>query len=294
MITFTQLGQLGRLGNQLFQYAALKSIGLKRGYEIKIPNPAEIHWQGQDCLLNHFNLECEFLEPADLPKIHGSFMEPTVNRFYPVVFNISDNTDLYGFFQNYRYFKDIETQIKKEFELSKEITDEASQFFQLIVDSQNSDDEIVSVHIRRGDNTDGTNPEYSNFYGENDVLTKESHFGQYFYKALEQFADKKVKYLVFSGGSRKGDNSNLTDIEWCKKNFNGDNIYYSEGNSDLVDFSIMSMCHHNITCHMTSFGWWAALLNKNPNKRVIAPRSYTVPDDMRYHSRFYPETWEII
>ena len=34
MITFAQLGKYGRLGNQLFQYAALKSLGIKNGYEV--------------------------------------------------------------------------------------------------------------------------------------------------------------------------------------------------------------------------------------------------------------------
>ena len=42
MITFAQLGRYGRLGNQLFQYAMLKSVSLATGYEMKIPNPNEI------------------------------------------------------------------------------------------------------------------------------------------------------------------------------------------------------------------------------------------------------------
>jgi hypothetical protein len=45
---------------------------------------------------------------------------------------------------------------------------------------------------------------------------------------------------------------------------------------------------------MTSFGWWAALLNKNPDKIVIAPKGYSVPDDGRAHNGFYPPSWRII
>jgi len=34
MITFLELGKLGRLGNQLFQYSALKSLALRNGYNV--------------------------------------------------------------------------------------------------------------------------------------------------------------------------------------------------------------------------------------------------------------------
>ncbi len=60
MITFYELGQLGRLGNQLFQYAALKSLGLEKGYEVMIPNPSTRTWHGQECRLNNFNIKSSY------------------------------------------------------------------------------------------------------------------------------------------------------------------------------------------------------------------------------------------
>tara|TARA_R100000808_G_C2152167_1_gene161494 strand:- start:2216 stop:3109 length:894 start_codon:yes stop_codon:yes gene_type:complete len=294
MLSFIELGRLGRLGNQLFQYAALRGAGVKTGYEIKIPEPARRHWQGQDCLLGEFNLEVDYLQDADMQLLTHRYVEPTANHFHPRTFELSDGTDLYGFFQSYRYFAHCEEQIRREFQLPQQICDEAATQLTKVRESGDRDAEVVSVHMRRGDNTDGTNPEYVNFYGQNDVLTPESDYGRYFYKALEMFEGKRVKYLVFSGGSRRGGDGNLTDIEWCKKNFNGDNVYYAEGNRDLVDFSLMSQCHHNIACHMTSFGWWAAFLNNNPGKIVVTPENYTVPDDGRQHYGFYPPSWRTI
>ena len=38
MIGFNQIGKLGRLGNQMFQYATLKSIASKHGYKFTIPD----------------------------------------------------------------------------------------------------------------------------------------------------------------------------------------------------------------------------------------------------------------
>jgi len=37
MITFSRLGRYGQLGNQMFQYATLKAISLKRGHVLKLP-----------------------------------------------------------------------------------------------------------------------------------------------------------------------------------------------------------------------------------------------------------------
>ena len=37
MIGFDHLGNLGRLGNQMFEYAALRGIGKEHGYDICIP-----------------------------------------------------------------------------------------------------------------------------------------------------------------------------------------------------------------------------------------------------------------
>ena len=75
MITFLELGRYGRLGNQLFQYAMLKSVSLARGYEIKVPNLDEQEWHGQKCLLNMFNIKCDYLTDKDKSSIQRNFVE---------------------------------------------------------------------------------------------------------------------------------------------------------------------------------------------------------------------------
>jgi hypothetical protein len=292
MITFSHLGRLGRLGNQLFQYAALKSVALNRGLRVKIPNPHNLKWHGQECPLHYFSLECEYLTDEDMREIKYQFREPDHTKFFPEIFTIPSKTDLFGYFQNYQYFALHEDQIRKEFTLKEQVCEEARCYIQELRNMDNADAEIVSVHMRRGDNTDGENPENINFYGNGDILTRGSEYGNYLYRAVDHFSNQDVKFLVFSGGSRKI--GNQLDIEWCKSNFGGDNVYYCEGNEDIVDFEIMRQCDHNITCHMTSFGWWAAFLNDNSNKIVIAPKNYTVPDDGRGQRGFYPPDWRVI
>ncbi len=74
------------------------------------------------------------------------------------------------------------------------------------------------------------------------------------------------------------------DIEWCKHNLTAETIghietekgfddlciQFSENRTEMEDFYLMSKCAHNIIAN-SSFSWWAAYLNENPNNLVISP-----------------------
>ena len=160
MITFTELGSFGRLGNQLFQYAMLKSVSLETGYEIKIPNPDEIVYQNQRCLLNLFNISCDYLQDKDKSNIRVAFLEKDHTVFYPQVFNIPDFVNFHGYFQSYQYFKKYQKEIREEFRLKGDLESFGRDYVNSL---KTNNEKIVSVHIRRGDNSDGTNPESLNY-----------------------------------------------------------------------------------------------------------------------------------
>ena len=71
-------------------------------------------------------------------------------------------------------------------------------------------------------------------------------------------------FLLFTGGSREGDD-NKKDVSWLKDNLKGSNFFYSGVKTTLEDFALIKNCDHNIMSHSSSFGWWAAYLNDNPN-----------------------------
>ena len=128
MITFTQLGKLGRFGNQLFQYSMVKSVALESGRQLKIPNPEHTVWQNQKSYLSYYDLDVDFLTSEDIRKIQYRFIEQDHANFYPEVFSTPDNIDFYGYFQNYRYFSKYLTNLKKEFVMKDEISDKAAEY----------------------------------------------------------------------------------------------------------------------------------------------------------------------
>jgi hypothetical protein len=82
------------------------------------------------------------------------------------------------------------------------------------------------------------------------------------------------------------------DIDWAIENFNeldGNLIFVK--NKDLTDIEellLMSSCKHNIIANST-FSWWAAWLNKNDEKKVIAPDPWF--DKEPYDRDLIPKSW---
>ena len=130
----------------------------------------------------------------------------------------------------------------------------------------NTPNEICSIHVRRGD-----------------YLTKPNiHPTQtinYYMDAVKLMSPNTL-FLVFSD-----------DIGWCKDNFKDfTNIVFIEGNSDYEDLLLMSLCDNNIICN-SSFSWWAAWLNQNPNKKVVAPKLWFGSGLNHNTKDITPENW---
>jgi hypothetical protein len=269
MVTSIDIGENGRLGNQLFQYAAVKALALENNYDCVLPDLSKKTWHGQDCLLSNFNLECSF---SDNINYSSNYIEPSIENFDPDFFNLSDNTNISGFFQNVKYFEKFNKQICKELTLKDSIQLEAKK----ILDnyrSQYPGFEFVSLHIRRGD-TITVNVDYGKrMFGKDPAkLETDSVWCQYFLNAKDIFADRDVKFLIFTGGNR--DNKDVSDLEWVNTNFPGKNYILATTEDPLLDFSLISQCDHNILSHVTSFGWWASYINTNQNKIMVAPQDY--------------------
>jgi hypothetical protein len=299
MITFLKLGKLGRLGNQLFQYAALRSIGLKLNHQIGFLNVDKFTYHNQKNLLKNFSIPKKFFGKAKFYHFltQKKYIEKNPLFVSKNFYQIQDGTDIEGYFQSIYYFKDSIDIIKKELTPKGKYIYEAKNKIRKIKEKLPKY-QIISLHLRRGDNQDlkirNNAPSLLMSYGKNDDFDKNSFYGKYFIKAKSLFKNKKVKFLIFTGGARI-DSKYDQDINWVRKNFKGEEYIFLDPQSSFEDFCLISECDHNIMSHASSFGWWAAFLNNNPKAKVVAPKIYNLSNpNIKNRYMFYPKKWIIV
>ena len=146
MLAVNYLGQLGRLANQMFQYASLRGIAAARGYDFGIP-PSDF----KDEWTNHQLLEV--FELSNLPEKNIKYLDggfaPVVNEkhfeFDEALFNQCPNeVSLFGFFQSEKYFKHIKDSLKEDFTFRDHILEPCTEIAE-------SFENPVALHVRRTD-----------------------------------------------------------------------------------------------------------------------------------------------
>ena len=105
MLTFNNLGNLGRLANQMFQYASLKGIARKHGYEYCIP-PLEVFGQNDPLVraseLNIYNV-FDIGKNNTINIIRNPMLQERMHEFDEELFNsCPDNIDLFGYYQSHQ------------------------------------------------------------------------------------------------------------------------------------------------------------------------------------------------
>ena len=116
MIGYNRLGTNGRLGNQMFQYAALKGIASWRGYEYCIP-PADHPTYADYALFEAFKME-----GVKTGIVSGPTVMEQGSAFDYNLFDVCKNDiNLEGFFQTEKYFQHIASQVRKDFTFKDEI-----------------------------------------------------------------------------------------------------------------------------------------------------------------------------
>ena len=137
-VSFNGLGNEGRLGNQMFQYAFMRGMSKKHGYDFMIPH------ESADRYDNYGLFECFELE--DCKTGEGSY--PTL-ECRDTAFNqkfldeCTDNTNYSGVFQTEKYFANATEELRKDFTFHKEILDPCQEFIDNVGD-------VIFLHVRRG------------------------------------------------------------------------------------------------------------------------------------------------
>ena len=242
------------LGNQMFQIAAALSFSEENKIKAIFP----------DLKLKKFgNYKENIFNKLDTTNYKE---DQILYEYYEPGFDYSKipsykNIRIHGYFQSEKYFKSNKELIVKTFEPNKDIKKYINQKYKNILDNS------VSCHVRIGD--------FKKLEDHHPLLIKTN----YYKTALQKFENKNI--LVFSD-----------DIASCKKEeiFKKDNVYFIEGETDIVDLYLMSKCKDNIIANST-FSWWGAWLNNNEDKKVYAPLNWFGPSKKVEDKDILPSSW---
>ena len=284
---------IGGLGNQLFQYAVGRYLAEKNESELKIDISEFKTYKLHKYSLWAFNIQENCASPNEVialtvrkQGIAEGFLRRMLRRpavlpnsyireknfsFEPDILNLQDGIYLEGYWQSQKYFLDIDSIIRKEFIVktlqtgkNKELSDQISSC------------ESVSYHVRRGDYV--SNPDTNRVSGICSL--------DYYNLSVKYIAERvnNPSFFIFTD-----------EPEWAHENVNLPYatiiVDWNNADKNYEDLRLMNQCKHNIIANST-FSWWAAWLNQNPDKIVIAPKRWFADEKMNSQTQnLIPEAW---
>jgi len=245
----------GGLGNQMFQWAATYSAAKKYSTDYFFDLS---YFRKEKSKSTRWNLQITKFQNVDVSEsiapCHLPIREDRGNFG-----EIENNTFLSGYWQSEKYFLDCSDEIRSKFHFDRNTIKYVMKKYPDIRGNS------LSIHVRRGD--------YLWLQEIHPVLTVE-----YFKRAYDMIGDATSSVFIFSD-----------DISWCEENLKFDNAIFV--NEDLMtDLCMISLCKNNIVSN-SSYSWWGAWLNTNPEKKVIAPKTWLGRKSNYNQEHIVPSNW---
>lgn len=280
---------MGGLGNQMFQYAFGRALGIHLKQKIFYDKswfyqdfvgttPRELKLEAFNLSLPYTKLENPLLKTKIGRHIKSALQNIGLISKYIKVdeetlvlneLNSGKNFYFEGYWQNPEYFEGIRETILKDFSFSELKNPEDAN-----LQNQISTSESVAVHIRRGDYIN--NPTTNQFHG--------TCSSEYYKKATEHIASKveNTRFFLFTD-----------DPDFVKTNFGflPDSTLVSDNQrSEIDELNLMHLCKHFIVAN-SSFSWWGAWLSQTPEKIVIAPKQWYKNSEANEKCKIVPKNW---
>jgi hypothetical protein len=244
------IGKNGRLGNQMFQFAALKGIARNRNFDYILPPSKDNNEYEEHRLLTLFEMKDVPVDTTTnteiVRQLEFTFDEDLFN-------NCKDGIDLFGHFQTENFFAHIREELLRDFTFKN--SDAMSV----------PEGDYVAIHVRRGDYL-----RHPNFHPACD--------SKYYKEAMSKFK-QGTKFVVLSD-----------DLEWCREQDFFAGCEFWQGTDLAHDMYVMTKAKHNIIANST-FSWWGAWLNDNPNKIVVAPQKWFGSEANHNTKDVIPDSW---
>jgi hypothetical protein len=230
----------GRLGNQMFQYAAGRALADRVGVPLALDSRGAI-LRGEGVLTRVFDLE--LADPVHLPPLKQTNplryaiwrgigqkvgAKPYFRRerglgYNPAFEDWGDNSYLHGYWQSQKYFQNSAERIRSDFTFPAFSNQQNAEMAARIAEST-----AISLHVRRGD--------YLTFAAH--VLCDQAYYDAALAKVLDGLQGDPIVYVFSDDPQWAKDNLSLP----CEKvvvDFNGPE-------TDFEDMRLMSLCQHNI------------------------------------------------
>ncbi|KAL3871031.1 hypothetical protein ACJMK2_039055 [Sinanodonta woodiana] len=258
---FITINVMGRLGNNMFQLAALISCAKRLHFTAFVSPNQELDSYFLVSITSDIKLTNE-----------KTFFEQTYAKYDGNIerLDTSYNWTLFGYYQSWKYFYKDEDLIRRSFEFRPNVSKTASQFVDGFRDKHKT---IVGIHVRRGDMT----------MQNNEMIGYTTAPLSYINKSMNYFRDRynDTFFIICSD-----------DITWCKENIRGNNdTAFSNFNNPGTVMAMLSFCDHVIITSGT-FGWWAAWL---AGGEVVYFKGFPRPgsniDKGMSREDYYPPQW---
>ncbi len=292
----------GRLGNQMFQYAAMRGIQARlypdegialafgregnqlqdlnvRAFDTDVPRPTLVQrfvagcaglliksrWKSER--IQHQRAVQHDVETRLQPLLNFFGLYQMQDGYYAFHRSRAKNKLVSGYLESERYFAHIAGEIKREFMPVHPPRSENAALYERMAET-----ESVCVSVRRGDFLDESIKNYANVCGPD-----------YFARALARMRElvPNAVWFVFSD-----------DIEWVKANmaFPGE-AYFERGDDPSWEtLRLMSSCKHFVISNST-LAWWAQYLGSCPGRVVLAPSRWRIDSE---RPDIYQENWILI
>jgi len=272
---------VGRLGNQMFQYAAALGIAYKKHGDACIITDDdlisydELRAESED-LINVCKGPFEICGRPDYGRPDYQFtLVPEKGyakyNIKPFMVNgsIEIETDMdQGFLQSYKYFEDISDVIRTKFEFKEDVAVRVSEYMKKI---KYGGYKVVGIHARRGDYLALG---YMKFPPP-----------KYFDKARYYFRKKygsKIRFIVATN-----------DRSWAQEEFGAkDTQILSHSKSAVEDLAILAACN-GVIMSIGTFGWWGGWLSGGPVVYYANEfnMSHLINKGNVRKSDYYPSNW---
>lgn len=252
---------MGGFGNQMFQIFAALAYGIQRNLKVVFPfqrNMGHRHtyWDTffKDLIIFTTQNPANKLSDGDIERMQ--IYQERDFTFSPFPEFGSSDVCLVGYFQSYKYFESQQDIIYRLLKLEEKKSDVIQKYSELFGDLSN---ESVAIHFRLGD--------YKQKRYYHPVMNYE-----YFEKSLDHIVATSVKLKRVFYLCESEDNEYVeSKIELFRDKY--PELEYIKVPDNIPDYEqviVMSLASHNIMSNST-FSWWGAYLNSNPEKIVCYP-----------------------